>query len=335
VNDISEVKEIRKVPRHDCPLCGTSGDVLYNGLTDSLYDVPGEWDLRKCQSRECGLVWLDPVPDARDIGKIYEDYSTHHDIRKGGRNLGLFAKIIRWNARTAFSILKKLSGLNRARKAIELMYLGDVPRGKLLEVGCGAGQGILQMKRAGWDPEGQEIDPSAAKRARDLTGVTVHVGVLNDLALKEDTYDAIVMNHVIEHLIDPVALLKECLRLLKPGGVLVATTPNVESYGLRYFREKWRGLEVPRHMQLFNTETLGTVAKKAGCRVADVWTTPARAQSIMTGSLNIQRSGKHTFGAYPGLRVELEAMLMQMWSLAVYRSDPLSGEECVLKAWKG
>ena len=67
--------EIESERQLDCPLCGTSGDVLYSDLRDRLFGAPGVWGMRICPS--CEALWLDPRPTPRSIGKAYETYYTH------------------------------------------------------------------------------------------------------------------------------------------------------------------------------------------------------------------------------------------------------------------
>ena len=116
------------------------------------------------------------------------------------------------------------------------MYLETITPGRLLDVGCGNGQRLSQLQTLGWDVEGQEIDPKAVMNAQRNYGIKIHLGNLHDIAFSSSTFDAIIMGHVIEHLIDPLAILTECHRILKPGGILVITTPNVESFGIPHRR---------------------------------------------------------------------------------------------------
>ena len=67
--------EIRSEPAPICYVCGSEGKVLFDGVTDRLYDTPGVWRLRRCG--DCGLVWLDPRPRAAELGRLYRTYYTH------------------------------------------------------------------------------------------------------------------------------------------------------------------------------------------------------------------------------------------------------------------
>lgn len=233
------------------------------GLKDHLFGAPGEWNLKRCLNPECGLVWLGPMPSEEDIGKAYAAYYTHQEDSNDEQenNLGIF---LRLSLHRVFNLLLYATPFQHERKQRELMYLNEMTPGRLLEVGCGNGRRLVQMRARGWEVEGQEVDPKAAAHARSAHGVTVHLGPLEDMSFPNDSFDAVIMNHVIEHVHDPVALLAECYRIMKPGGLLVAVTPNVESYGHKRFGASWRGLEPPRHLHLFSVGTLMACAKKQG-----------------------------------------------------------------------
>lgn len=146
-----------------CPICGSSGDPLYEGLTDRLYGVPGQWRLQKCRAEQCGLLWLDPRPTPQDIGKAYAEYFTHDSSSKHRVKPGFLSRISELQG-----FLRKLwqisSRQKRVRNAADLMYLDGVKPGRLLEIGCGNGRRLVQFRDHGWQVEGQEviIPPCAA-----------------------------------------------------------------------------------------------------------------------------------------------------------------------------
>ena len=78
------------------------------------------------------------------------------------------------------------------------------------------------------------------------------------------------VNHLIEHVPDPVGLLKECRRVLKPGGRFILGTPNSESFGRLLFKADWRGLEPPRHLYLFCPSSIGMILNMAGFNMASI-----------------------------------------------------------------
>lgn len=311
-----------------CFLCGATGEVFYTNLTDRSFNVPGVWQIKRCPQAGCGLLWLDPMPVEPDIPLIYEDYFTHQDKASPPRGVG--RRLIHWLYRGGLWA----TGLAHHRSELFSLYLRRTRSGRLLDVGCGDGARLARWQAMGWEVEGQEVDAIAAERARTSRGLRVHLGSLQDVALPEASVDAITISHVIEHVHDPVALLKECRRILKHRGRLIAVTPNINSFGHQRFGSCWRELDPPRHLHLFSPMTLRQVADRAGFRQGNVWTTAANAQFVAEGSLCVRRRGRHEFGARLGLGLLLQTLLFQVSASTIVIVDKDSGEECVLEARK-
>lgn len=274
-----EESQIRTRPVPKCFVCGSPGEILYAGIHDRSFGAPGEWGLRRCPLSACGSVWLDPQPVAEDLGKAYASYYTHDQPAPGASFVrdavyGVWNSYLRvrlgyrqgtgpaWRAFFSPLALLHPGGVDELDSAA--MYL-RAPHGsaKVLDVGCGSGVLLARMKSLGWEAEGVEIDPGgvAAARAR---GVTVHQGQLADAKFPDAHFNAVHSAHVIEHVYDPLALLRECFRILKPGGTLVVITPNTGSWGHRKFHSAWLNLDPPRHLILFNRTTLRAAAEKQG-----------------------------------------------------------------------
>jgi hypothetical protein len=80
----AKVKSIRTQPVTVCPFCGSSnGHLIHEGLKDFTYGAPGEWNFRRCNNADCGMVWLDPMPLAEDLGVAYQGYYTHEQPEPG------------------------------------------------------------------------------------------------------------------------------------------------------------------------------------------------------------------------------------------------------------
>lgn len=97
------------------------------------------------------------------------------------------------------------------------------------------------------------------------------------------------LSHVIEHVEDPVRLLGECRRVLRPSGRIVITTPNVESWGHLLFGAAWRGLQPPRHVMLYSLRTMRICAHAAGFRVCTLHTTARWGSNIFLASQRLAR----------------------------------------------
>jgi SAM-dependent methyltransferase len=325
---------IRTRENPDCYMCGIRGELLYQGLSDRLFGAPGEWDLKKCPNPQCGLVWLDPMPIEEDIGKAYQVYYTHAgngDERNNGRDV---KELFKTMLNESWSLFLRATPIYRERKRLNLMYLDKDNPGNLFEIGCGTGRRLAEFRSVGWQVEGQEVDLNAVKTAQQKYGLNIHMGPIDELEIPDETFDAIIMNHVIEHLHDPEKVIAHCHRLLKPGGKLVVVTPNIESFGHGYFGADWRGMEPPRHIHIYSCKALQKAAKQSGFSQYSVFTTMANAQTIAAGSFDIQHNGQRVIGFYTKLYRHITSVVFQLWAAIVYIGTKESGEECVLKAIK-
>ncbi|MBP1152821.1 SAM-dependent methyltransferase [Methylocaldum sp. RMAD-M] len=134
---------------------------------------------------------------------------------------------------------------------------------KVLDVGCGNGYFLQIAKLIGRHVTGIDVDSAAVENAKKL-GVDAFEGSLYRMPFENDSFDVVTMNHVIEHLHDPLAALGEIRRILKPGGMLWIGTPNLNSAAHSDAGSKWIGLDPPRHLVLFNHDSLMLAFKRAG-----------------------------------------------------------------------
>lgn len=324
--------EARSVP--NCMLCNHSGDQLYAGMKDHLFGASGVWSLKKCSNEQCGLVWLDPMPTEAEIGKAYRTYYTH------GTESVSVSTLLTGVTKTGIRLLNVLAfplsiPLRHLRVMASDGYLSMKEPGTLLEIGCGNGPYLDRMRSAGWKVEGVEVDEKAVLSAKKNYGLKIHCGTLDEVHFPDDTYDAIVLRHVIEHLHRPIDILKECYRVLKPGGSLVVITPNINSFGHHWFGLDWCGLDAPRHLHVFSGSNLKKMAKDAGFASVEIWTTPANAESNALWSLR-GRSHRKSLPliSVPKLVISFRVILFQFLALLQYWRDNDSGDEVVLRGSK-
>jgi 2-polyprenyl-3-methyl-5-hydroxy-6-metoxy-1,4-benzoquinol methylase len=278
-NPASE-SEIRTASRPNCILCSSEGELLYSGQQDRLFGTYGEWSNRLCSNPSCGLLWQDPMPLPEDIGKAYANYYTHaENTPEGNPSFGkrMYRQAKRnWlSARYGYPEDKAGSSGYLFRIAHYMLpmvclsafrdvrFLRYVPGGSVLDVGCGDGSWLASLKNLGWKVEGTDFDPEAV-RVASQRGLNVHVGGLEDQGYPPNSFDAITLSHVIEHVPDPEGTIRECVRLLKPGGRLVLFTPNASSLCHQFFRQDWRGLEPPRHLHVFSFNSMRTLLDRVG-----------------------------------------------------------------------
>lgn len=286
-----------------CILCGREGSLLYSRLRDRLFSAPGRWSLMRC--RGCDLVWLNPRPLPEEIGKLYEDYHTHV-VPSGNVNrkrLGRIRTLVKnsilrssygYRIEGARSFLGwLLSRLGPLREMVggSVLWLHFREKGRLLDIGCGNGQFLARMRDLGWEVMGIEPDPEAVRIAREHFGLEVIQGTVEEVKLPEQSFDVITMNHVVEHLLEPVVVLTKLRRLLKPGGKFIIVTPNAASLGRRFFKRNWLHWDPPRHIFIFSPRSLQSCAERAGLRVRRLWTSSKSARRMWMMSGVIARYG--------------------------------------------
>jgi rhamnosyltransferase len=324
----SQANPLRTLSRPNCKLCGGAGEVLYADLRDRLFSAPGTWHFRRCGNEGCGLIWLDPEASDEDIGRLYRGYYTH-----GGSDgeQGMVRSSLRYAFRSGWAGILSATRIMNERKRLETLFVDDLPPGELLEIGCGAGNRLPLFSALGWRVTGQDIDAEAAAQAERARDVEIHVGPVEELAARGRRFDAIVMNHVIEHVPDPVGLLRTCLAMLRSGGTVTCVTPNADSWGHRAFGVNWMGLDPPRHLTLFTPVNLRTAAKMAGHSHPQVSTSCANAQAFAVGSFEIESKGRYDMGGRPAWRSQFLSIVAQFRALNAFRRNPDSGDELIMR----
>jgi 2-polyprenyl-3-methyl-5-hydroxy-6-metoxy-1,4-benzoquinol methylase len=274
--------------------------------------------MRMCNTPGCSTLWLDPMPAEAEIINLYATYFTHltssnskpHNrwrcIFEGARTaylraqFGYVSKTCHWFDR----LLGMAIHLDPALKAVveaSVFHLRANPGGRLLEIGCGSGDSLDFLQRIGWCVTGLDFDEGAVQNAAKK-GLDVRLGKVTDQTFANESFDAIVMSHVIEHIPSPGKLLEDCRGLLKRAGVFVARTPNANS--LLHFRNgrNWRGLDAPRHLQIFSVESLADLAKRAGYRKVETHSSMNGFVYHDLASRELAKGIKHVMGGPVALR---------------------------------
>ncbi len=340
---VADTNQIRTRPVPACILCGGKGQVLYDNLPDRSFSAPGLWSLLQCE--KCGLTWLNPQPVPEDIGKAYQGYYTHNQPEPGPNLVRDTAWAV-WKSylRARFGYtqgvgpswmkpfwpLALLHPGGRDELDQAAMYM-PAPRGpaRLLDVGSGSGIMLARMQSLGWEVQGVEVDPEAVKTAQ-RRGVPVRQGSLEEQKFPDNYFDAVHSAHVLEHVYDPLSLLRECRRILKPGGKLIILTPNMQSWGHRKFRSAWLNIDPPRHLVLFSPENLRTAAEQSGLKIQRLGSTVRAAWVYGALSSCIASKGRGEMNELGKPANLLKGLTFQLRERAVLARDPYAGDELLL-----
>jgi len=203
----------------------------------------------------CGTIFQDPRPSADELRAIYRS----DDYFALGKRTGIgYADYVGDEAMYRGYFARKLARLGRWTRP-----------GRMFEIGCAAGFSLDEARRAGWAVSGVEMSPAAAHYARDMLGLDVRVGGLEDLPPVEEAYDAVLALQTIEHLVDPTALLSWACTALRPGGLIVLTTPDVSSLPSKVLGRWWPSYR-PEHLSYFDRRTLRSLIERGGLSTISV-----------------------------------------------------------------
>lgn len=269
-----------------CPICGQDSSLKFANLDDKLFRTPVVASYYRCGNHQCQHMFNWPVPATEQIPALYAQYSTHQRVPlRGDSTKARFLEAIT-------SLFGAVDGLSGQIQRWRIMDMQD-RKGAVLDVGCGSGNLLEALRESGHtDLEGVDFDPKAVQVAREA-GLNVSAGEVNAVARRD--FDVVLMNHVIEHLPSPEKALREVANHLKPSGIFVIRTPNSRSFLAQCFGRDWRGLEPPRHLNIFTTQSLALLAKKTGFRPVEIGTTNAMLQGIFLESVELHagnRAGK-------------------------------------------
>ncbi len=200
--------------------------------------------------KACSHVYLNPRPSIEDLDVIYPE--NYYTLSGTG---GLVARLQRvWEK-------GKVDGYRHV--------VGDGRR-RILDVGCGDGRFLGVLEAFGpkeWEVVGIDFDSDAVEKCR-AAGYTAYKKRVEDFEEGANSFDAVIMLQLIEHVADPLETSRKIFDLLKPGGVFVVETPNLAGIDYRLFKDRcWAHYHFPRHWNLFSTDSLHRMLEKAGYEV--------------------------------------------------------------------
>ncbi len=330
-----------------CPVCRSLDKVLlYDGLKDRVFFcAPGEWKLWRCKS--CSSAYLDPRPTKETIGLAYRHYFTHETtFNKPIKELSLWKRFRRTLA-NGYRNYKSGSNLHPASKigiALTLFpdqrhILDSSLRGieksnpvnqRLLDIGCGNGDFLYFAKSTGREVVGIDLDEEAVSVARK-NGLDVRLGNIDVLNPEKEKFDIITIGHVIEHVHDPLYLLRKCYGLLNKSGYVWIDTPNIDSEGHRIYGRNWGDLDPPRHLALFSYNSLRNVLRDAGfSKIQDQPYRPLCKDTFQSSEAILKREDPYNKLYHFSNELRLNIKKAKI----VSRYEPVKREYITIKAWR-
>jgi SAM-dependent methyltransferase len=260
-----------------CPLCDSAHATAVWTTADRAFGVPGRYRVVQCRS--CRFLYQNPRVRDEDLAACYPDHYPRHQeaspripFKGSPRRL----RAVRWVLARQLGyeqFREPASWLTRLRAALLSSRLTwDCPpwvgRGRHLDVGCGSGGTLAVSRSLGWATSGLEVDSTAAAKARQFADEVYSADVLS-APIEPGQFDLVSAFHVLEHVPDPVAMIRRMLLWLAPGGLLIIEVPNAGGVGARLFGAAWSSLELPRHLSHFAPDSLERAVTQAGGRI--VW----------------------------------------------------------------
>ena len=238
----------------ECPLCGGQDFVPLLRAKDYHYGNPDEYTQAQCT--RCTLAFLDPMYEEEELAAFYpSDYYAFAD---------------RFSVPEPARTLKaRISGLLSPPEHRTRDPKFDRP-GRLLDIGCGAGWFLFQMRNQGWDVKGVEPNAAAADFGRSKKGLDIFPGSLMDANFPTGMFDYVRMNHSFEHMEHPNQILDEVYRILAGKGKLMIGVPNRDSFSARAFGRFWYHLALPVHTFSYSVQTLTQMLSKHNFKVEKV-----------------------------------------------------------------
>ena len=224
-----------------CIICGIKAE-------DFLFYTPE----RLVRCKRCGLMYNNPRLDAKSLEKIYTKEYFVTEGKSAGIDYKAYANYIEEEPvilRSMHLRMKKVEHFARQT-------------GVLLDIGCATGFSLLAAEQRGWKAEGIEYSEFCVNYARSRE-LRVHQGTLENYHGEQERFDAITMWDYLEHSLNPLKDLTIACSLLKKGGIVLLSLPNVDSWSFRLLKDKWIGFKNIEHFYFFSRKTLTQLASMA------------------------------------------------------------------------
>jgi len=236
-----------------CFLCDSDLRTKSETISDVRFGVRENWTIGQCL--DCGITQTFPVPSFEDLRRYYKKYYNFHGKREANY--------------AAFRQQFLSSKFYRAWLTID----GDISfhnlhgSGRLLDVGCNEGRGLMLYRKNGFEVEGLELNLRAAAEAKKK-GFKVFTKSIEDY-YPINLVDVVVVSNVLEHSLNPRKMLNQISRVINKDGQVWISCPNLHSWQRHFFGRYWINWHVPFHIFHFSKKTLSKLLKETGFKIVE------------------------------------------------------------------
>ena len=286
---------------NSCPICTT--EMKFKFVTKD-YLVTGEsFDIVECEA--CSIRTTTPFPDKKIIGNYYssDDYISHDD-----KVSGIFDSI--------YGLVRTYQ-LNKKKKLIGKYF--NKSNGKILDIGCGAGDFLQYMKENHWNING--VDTS--NKARKIANKKLNIKVMDpkDWINNKEKYDVITCWHSLEHVHEPWVYLDKIKKSLTLNGFLIVALPNYQSTDAKIYKEFWAAYDTPRHLYHFTIKSMNKTIKPHGLNIESIYR--MNFDPFYVSMLSAKHMGKSFMsGLINGFK---------SWTLSIFSKDKCSSLIFIIK----
>ena len=286
---------------NSCPICTT--EMKFKFVTKD-YLVTGEsFDIVECEA--CSIRTTTPFPDKKIIGNYYssDDYISHDD-----KVSGIFDSI--------YGLVRTYQ-LNKKKKLIGKYF--NKSNGKILDIGCGAGDFLQYMKENHWNING--VDTS--NKARKIANKKLNIKVMDpkDWINNKEKYDVITCWHSLEHVHEPWVYLDKIKKSLTLDGFLIVALPNYQSTDAKIYKEFWAAYDTPRHLYHFTIKSMDKIIKPHGLNIESIYR--MNFDPFYVSMLSAKHMGKSFMsGLINGFK---------SWTLSIFSKDKCSSLIFIIK----
>ena len=286
---------------NSCPICTT--EMKFKFVTKD-YLVTGEsFDIVECEA--CSIRTTTPFPDKKIIGNYYssDDYISHDD-----KVSGIFDSI--------YGLVRTYQ-LNKKKKLIGKYF--NKSNGKILDIGCGAGDFLQYMKENHWNING--VDTS--NKARKIAKKKLNIKVMDpkDWINNKEKYDVITCWHSLEHVHEPWVYLDKIKKSLTLNGFLIVALPNYQSTDAKIYKEFWAAYDTPRHLYHFTIKSMNKTIKPHGLNIESIYR--MNFDPFYVSMLSAKHMGKSFLsGLINGFK---------SWTLSIFSKDKCSSLIFIIK----